>query len=607
MVKHLIPMSELLRRLQELAKMVEPVLPSYADGFYFLQRRQDMFVDKESGEMFDEQSENTYENTGADYGKSDDNEKYAYRLGELESVKEMNEQEIEEPQELKTEKGKVIYNKSGLPMIAERRFGLFGKFNRIYVYPHHEHSIIFGGSGSGKTESLVLQLINSIIDAGENAVIHDCKLELIQYFCDKIKRNGYNLIVLNYANPKYSHRWNPYSYPIELWKKVLEDNNCRADEFRNCRSKGLAKAVERIKDIGQVLCYEEDNDKNSYFWKNAASMMNGAALLLAEEGRFDCINGKGIRMVYEMDEADEKQDSILRKFLAECRKIDDESVMEMNNYLNASANAKADTVSTFRQKVSVLTMNDDIAYITSGSDPEVDLKKIYEEKTIVFILTQDEKPQYYPLVTLFLKQLYEVGVELTRQGRYKSWPYRMNWVIEEMGILPEIKDFKNIYNAARSRGLTIYGFMQSMSDMIDKYEVTGTKTILENCRMQVLVHAETKDTYDYFRQRAGKELYWDESTNNGKGGYKPRDIFTEEAMSKFEKGRILFTPTEEDPYLAKLPRFSQYVNYEKPDIRCLFRDDMFTSTGRQYELDDVPWFSDMETVTMRHKFINEHS
>ena len=92
MVKHLIPMSELLRRLQELAKMVEPVLPSYADGFYFLQRRQDMFVDKESGEMFDEQSENTYENTGADYGKSDDNEKYAYRLGELESVKEMNEQ-----------------------------------------------------------------------------------------------------------------------------------------------------------------------------------------------------------------------------------------------------------------------------------------------------------------------------------------------------------------------------------------------------------------------------------------------------------------------------------------------------------------------------------
>ena len=78
-------------------------------------------------------------------------------------------------------------------------------------------------------------------------------------------------------------------------------------------------------------------------------------------------------------------------------------------------------------------------------------------------------------------------------------------------------------------------------------------------------------------------------------------------MSKFEEGRIPFTPTEEDPYLAKLPMFSQYMNYEKPEIRCLFRDDMFTLTGRQYELDDIPWFSDMESVTLRHQFINEHS
>ena len=297
----------------------------------------------------------------------------------------------------------------------------------------------------------------------------------------------------------------------------------------------------------------------------------------------------------------------LRKFLAECRRIDAESVMEMNNYLNASANAKADTVSTFRQKVSVLSMNDDISYITSGTDPELDLEKIYEEKTIVFILTQDEKPQYYPLVTLFLKQLYEVGVELTRQGRYRSWPYRMNWVIEEMGILPEIKDFKNIYNAARSRGLTIYGFMQSMADMIDKYEVTGTKTILENCRNQVLVHAETPDTFNYFIERVGKELYYDPKADNGKGEYKSRPLLTEDRIRKFEKGRILFAPTEEDPYIAKLPRYSQYVNYEKPDLKCLFRDDMFTSTGRQYELDDIPWFSDMESVTLRHQFINEHS
>ena len=61
----------------------------------------------------------------------------------------------------------------------------------------------------------------------------------------------------------------------------------------------------------------------------------------------------------------------------------------------------------------------------------------------------------------------------------------------------------------------------------------------------------------------------------------------------FEKGRIIFSPTEQDAYVAKLPRFSHYVFYEKPDLKCLFRDELFSEKGNKYELDDIPWFSDM--------------
>ena len=84
-------------------------------------------------------------------------------------------------------------------------------------------------------------------------------------------------------------------------------------------------------------------------------------------------------------------------------------------------------------------------------------------------------------------------------------------------------------------------------------------------------------------------------------------MLTEDRIRRFEKGRILFSPTEQDAYIAKLPRYKQYVFYEKPDIKCLFRDDLFGRAGIQYELDQIQWFSDMEAVTARHKFINEHS
>lgn len=41
---------------------------------------------------------------------------------------------------------------------------------------------------------------------------------------------------------------------------------------------------------------------------------------------------------------------------------------------------------------------------------------------------------------MFFKQLYEVGIKLSRNYPEFKLPIPMNWIIEEMGVLPEIKD-----------------------------------------------------------------------------------------------------------------------------------------------------------------------
>lgn len=488
---------------------------------------------------------------------------------------------------------------SGIPVIAERKYLLLGKFNKLYVHGNHEHMIGFGGSGSGKTQSLVFPLLQSIVDADENAVIHDCKLELFEHFGKKFKDKGYNVIVLNYSNPKYSHRYNPFTYPIQKWKEALKKNNLSPCEFRKCKS-DLSEAIENIKDIATILCYEEDNDKNSYFWKGAGNMMAGAALLLAEEGRFDCINGKGLRMLYKMDKTGGHDHKLLTNFLDTCRELDDDSRIQMSVYLNADGITRGNISSTFEQKIEILGLTPDIQYLTS--DSEFDMRDIFNKKTVVFILTQDEKDIYYPLVTVFLKQLYEVGVRLTREGDSKEWKYKMNWILEEMGILPEIKNFKNIYNAARSRGLTIYGFMQSMADMIDKYEEEGTRTILENCRVQVYIHGETEETNNYFKERCGKESFYNSKTKK----WEERYILTKERMNKLEKGRILVTIAGQDPYIAKLPPYKDYVFYQKPDLKFLQSDSMFGEKGRLYKYEDIDkWFRYMEKAMEQFEFTNQ--
>lgn len=492
---------------------------------------------------------------------------------------------------------------SGFPVVADRKYYLFGKYNKVYVYPDHEHTIIFGGSGSGKTQTVVYPLIQSILDARENAVIHDCKLEIVEHYGKKFKEAGYNVIVLNYSNPKYSNRWNPFDYPIKKWKEALDKNGKTHSEFRECRSKGLAEPIENIKDICSILCYEEDNDRNSFFWKGAGNMMAGAVLLMAEEGRYDCINGKGIRMLFKQEKSDDKNKfHNLKAFLDTQRNMDDDSVIQLSVFLGADGITRGNISATFEQKVEILGSTPDIQYLTSASD--FDMRDIFEKQTVVFILTQDEKDIYYPLVTVFLKQLYEVGVKLTRDGKYKKWPYRMNWILEEMGILTEIKNVKNIYNAARSRGLTIYGFMQSMADMEDKYEPNGARTILENCRCQIYVHGETDETNKYFIKRCGKEIYKNKHRKKGEPKYLERDILNPDRLQMLEKGRILITIAGQDPYFAKLPPYTDYTFYEEPDIAILKKDYFFGENGRSYEYSDVDnWLHLKETLEM-NEFIN---
>ena len=537
----------------------------------------------------------SFENIDNRFGVKIDPDGYEKRLKEVSSYVRMYERDYE----LNENNSYKLKQTSGIPVIAERKYGLFGKFNKVYLYPFHEHTIIWGGSGSGKTQTVVYPLLQSILDARENAVIHDCKLELIEAFGSKFKEAGYNVIVINFTDPRHSHRWNPFDYPTKLWKDTLKSHGItNPQRFREVKP-DLSRAIEVFKDCAINLCYEEDNDRNSYFWKGAGNMMAGACLLLAEEGKFDCINGRGIQMVYAMDKADQAKGTVLSKFISTCRQIDDESTIQINTYLNADVMTRGNIESTFRQKVDILSSNPDMRYITSGSD--FDLIDIFEKQTVVFLLTQDFKDQYNPLVTLFLKQLYEVGCQLTLMGRYKSWPYKMNWVLEEMGVLPEIKNFKNIYNAARARGLTIYGFMQSMADMVDKYELTGTKTILENCRAQIVVHAENEDTRSYIRERVGKTLLWDKSSKR----YKELPLLSEAKMNMFEKGKVIFTFAGQKPYIAKLPQYKQYSFYKEPDKRILYRSDMFGEEGRKYKENEIKWFEEMNAIIGRNSSINE--
>lgn len=438
----------------------------------------------------------------------------------------------------------------GIPVISRKRFFIAGKYNYVRYLTGNVHAAFIGMTGKGKSQSLVLPMLNSMIDAGENIVLNDPKSELLNYTREKLEREGYNVIVLNFHDPKAGDGWNPLDYPYKTWKKELKKSGKNKNEYRQVN---MSRATEMILDIARTIAFEEDA-KEPTWWQGAASMIAGASHLLFEEGYDEYINFKSVKMLYSIgdDNADGSK-TILAKYLEKFREVDDKSVMEMDVYLSSKSVTKASYMSTFNSKLKLLTATDDIIEMTSHST--FDLEQVFREKTAIFLLTQDEKATYYPLVTMFFKQLYEAGIKVTKEKPEGKLPIPMNWLIDEFAVLPEIIDIENIYAAARSRGLRMYTFFQSISQLYDKYEKHTSDTILDNNTHIVYLGSGNDETIEWFSDRAGVELYYDK----WKKEYRERPVISTDRLKKMHRGRMLFTSVEWNPYIAKLPEFKRYT------------------------------------------------
>lgn len=472
----------------------------------------------------------------------------------------------------------------GFPVIATRKYYLFGKWNQVWYITGDVHNLFVGSTGRGKTFTFVLAMIYSYIYADESLVIHDPKSELYAMSKSKLREAGYQVIVLNFIEPARSEGWNPLRLPYEKWKEacgaareelkkqgyVISPREYKK-KIQQCyvlskedgtedilpvkqvyRRANTSEAVELTLDIARTLSFQEDA-KDPFWHEGAGDMIAGAALLLFEEGVEEYINFKSVNFI--IDQGDE----LLSNFIKNHREIDDASVMKLNTYLNAEGLTKSSLKSVFKNKISLVNATIDMQRMLGQSSFE--MQHIYDDKTAVFLCTHDEKSTYYPLVTMFFKQLYEVGIKDSRDQEDRRLQRPMNWVIDEFAQLPELKDIEQIYGAARSRGVRINAFIQSFSQLINKYGRDVAAIIEDNSTNVLYLGSQTQETREKFSQLAGKELVYSKSEKR----YKERPVISEDQLKRFERGRSLLSSIEWDPYVIKLPPFNKYTFAQKPD------------------------------------------
>lgn len=477
--------------------------------------------------------------------------------------------------------GKDVRMRAGLPVYMPR----FRK-KTMFVDCNDNHSLIIGTTNSGKSFSVILQMIELVRMAKESCVINDPKGELYEYTAQQFKDDGYDVICLNFVSPEASDNWAVLELAWNTWKEAHEKYLDELSEWDKKRAslspaektEWMAKrpepdyslAIEYITDLANTLTYDA-NVKDPFWNDSAKDLIIGMTAFLMEECTSnpevgeDIINFKAIKLAINYADTpltkDQKKilkvnsNNVLGAILEKTRKVDDVSYMHLMDYCMAPEQTKQSIKKVLFTKINMLTMNEQIMRMTSRSN--FDLSNLGKKKTAIYLIVHDEKKTYYPLVTIFLKQLYETIINQAR-GNKGRLPIPVNVILDEFGNCPPLKDVQSMLTAARSRGVRFTLVVQDLSQLDETYGKNVSLTIQNNCTNTVYILGSQMDTIKNFSNMCGSKQVWIPS----KKSYETRPLISVDRLQKLNLGEVVIHRQRKSPFIARMIPYNKCVFYQ---------------------------------------------
>lgn len=338
---------------------------------------------------------------------------------------------------------------------------LFMKNNQVWVDDGEYHNLVIGATGSGKTQTIIFPTVEVLAKHRESMIITDPKGEIYEKTSNMLREKGYEVLVLNFRDPQEGSAWNPLSLPYRMY-----------------RSGNFDKAIELLDDLASNILYEEKSGNADPFWeKTSADYFAGLALALFEDTEEDKVNLNSISLMTTVGEEKFGGSTYIKEYF-NMKDPAGAAYTNASGTIMAPNETKGSIISVFKQKIKLFASRENLSEMLSHSD--VDLETIGEKPTALFIVIQDEKKTYHPLVTILLKQCYETLIA-TAQRHGGKLPVRTNFLLDEFANMPPLKDITTMITAARSRLIRFTMIIQNFAQLDQVYGKENAETIKGNC------------------------------------------------------------------------------------------------------------------------------
>ena len=447
--------------------------------------------------------------------------------------------------------------------------------------PHHtarnKNILVVGGSGSGKTRFFVKP---NIMQMHSSYVVTDPKgtvlLEVGKMLSKgRIKQDAqgrtvtkdnkpvyepYKIKVLNTINFKKSMHYNPFAY-LKKEKDILKLVNTI---ILNTKGEGEKAAedfwvkAERLLYTALIayIFYESPEEEKNF--NTLISMIDSSEVHEDDESFVN-----GVDVLFK--ELETGKDYLTGKVIGNPQP-NHFAVRQYKKYkLAAGKTAKSILISCGARLAPF-----DIEELKEMlSDDELELDKLGDKLTALFIIISDTDTTFNFIVAMLYTQLFNLLCEKADDEYGGKLPYHVRCLLDEFANIGQIPNFEKLIATIRSREISASVVLQSKNQLKAIYK-DHANTIEGNCDTTLFLGGKEKDTLKDLAEILGKETIDLYNTSENRGQQQSygmnyqkvgKDLMSQDEIAILDGGKCIMQLRGVRPFLSKKYDISKHENY----------------------------------------------
>lgn len=299
---------------------------------------------------------------------------------------------------------------------------------------YDKNIIVNGRESIGKTANVMFPLMSKVIENNESLIVLDSKEEYISKYTPLLKRNDYNIIIMNFKDLERSNSWNPLEYPYDLYKRGEKD-----------------KALDLVEKLGREIFISDSSDK---FWDIASKdLFTGLVVSLFEDASISEINLNSVAsMLMTVNKKIDDSDYLTEYF--KLKNPNSLPYISVASTLQAPNETKLSIFAIAIQKLRLFVSRELLSHLLNRTSFK--MEDIINKPTAIFVVTKSELNYINGIASMFLEQILNI-INMHNNVRY-------NIFLDNLESLENNYNFTELMNLDLDEKLKFIVSVRSLED-----------------------------------------------------------------------------------------------------------------------------------------------